>query len=108
MLQSQLDRLSPTEKLIIYYLAIGREPISLDRIEAHLQPLGRDLAPIQTIDSLQQRSLLEVTQGQRYTLQNVVMEFMTGATIRTLVGEITNDALDEPLALQQELFFLTV
>jgi len=70
--------------------------------------LGRDLAPIQTIDSLQQRSLLEVTQGQRYTLQNVVMEFMTGATIRTLVGEITNDALDEPLALQQELFFLTV
>ena len=105
VLQSQLDRLSPTEKLIIYHLAIQREPISLANIQTHLQPLGRDLALVQTIDSLQQRSLLEVTQGQRYTLQNVVMEFMTGATIRELVGEITNDNLLEPLAPQQELFF---
>ncbi len=105
VLQSQLDRLSPTEKLIIYHLAIQREPISLANIEAHLQPLGRDLALVQTIDSLQQRSLLEVTQGQRYTLQNVVMEFMTGATIRELVSEITTDNLDESLDPQPELFF---
>jgi WD40 repeat protein len=105
VLQSQLDRLSPTEKLIIYHLAIQREPISLANIETHLQLLGRDSALVQTIDSLQQRSILEVTQGQRYTLQNVVMEFMTGATIRELVGEIDNDNLCEPLAPQQELFF---
>jgi NB-ARC domain/WD domain, G-beta repeat len=105
VLQSQLDRLSPTEKLIIYHLAIQREPISLANIETYLQPLGHATALVQTIDSLQQRSLLEVTQGQRYTLQNVVMEFMTGATIRELVGEITNDALSEALAPQQELFF---
>jgi NB-ARC domain len=74
VLQAQLERLSPAEKLIIYHLAIQREPVSLESLETYLQPLGSAATIVQTIDSLQQRSLLEVTQGQRYTLQNVVME----------------------------------
>jgi WD40 repeat protein len=105
VLQSQLDRLSPTEKLIIYYLAIQREPISLESLEIHLQLLGQNTALMQTIGSLQQRSLLEVTQGQRYTLQNVVMEFMTGATIRELVAEMTSTELPQQLSSSTELFF---
>ncbi len=91
VLQAQLERLSPAEKLIIYHLAIQREPISLDSLETYLQPLGYAATVVQTIDSLQQRSLLEVTQGLRYTLQNVLMEFMTGATIRELVTEISDN-----------------
>jgi WD40 repeat protein len=96
VLQAQLERLSQAEKLIIYHLAIGREPISLTTLETHLQPLGYDANIVQTIDSLQQRSLIEVTQGQRYTLQNVVLEFMTGAVIRELAIELSSD---------NELFF---
>jgi WD40 repeat protein len=96
VLQAQLERLSPAEKLIIYRLAIDREPISLASLETHLQPLGYAGNLVQTIDSLKQRSLIEVTQGQRYTLQNVVMEYMTGATIRELATEIGRDG---------ELFF---
>jgi NB-ARC domain len=99
VLQAQLERLSPAEKLIIYRLAIDREPISLTSLETHLQPLGYAGNIVQTIDSLQQRSLIEVTQGQRYTLQNVVMEYMTGATIRELATEIGQD---------RGCFFLTV
>jgi WD40 repeat protein len=91
VLQAQLDRLSRAEKLIIYYLAIARESISIASLEIHLQPLGYGGNIVQTIDSLQQRSLIEVTQGQRYTLQNVVMEFMTGATLRELAAEIGGD-----------------
>jgi hypothetical protein len=60
---------------------------------------------IQTIDSLQKRSLLEVTQSQRYTLQNVVMEFMTEVTIRALANEINNDNRSTSLLPRQSLFF---
>jgi WD40 repeat protein len=105
VLQSQLDRLSPTEKLIIYHLAIQREPISIESIQTHLQPLGHDTALVQTIDSLQQRSLLEVTQGERYTLQNVVMEFMTGAMIKELVRELADTYLSTKLSIEQQFFF---
>jgi WD40 repeat protein len=105
VLQSQLDRLSIIEKLIVYHLAIQREPISLTRIKVHLQPFGFDSHAVEIIDSIQQRSLLEITQGQRYTLQNVVMEFMTAAMIRELVEEITADLQLEPVAPLQELFF---
>ena len=63
VLQAQLERLARAEKLIIYHLAIAREPISLTTLETHLQPLGYDTNIVQTIDSLQQRSLIEVTQG---------------------------------------------
>jgi WD40 repeat protein len=104
VLQSQLDRLSTLERVIIYQLAIYREPILLAKIEAHLQPLGHNFALIQTIDSLQQRSLLEVTQSQRYTLQNVVMEFMTAAMIQSLITEINNDCLSASLSPPQSLF----
>jgi WD40 repeat protein len=96
VLQSQLERLSRAEKLIIYHLAIQREPVTLESLETYMQPLGYAANIVQTIDSLQQRALIEVTQAQRYTLQNVVMEFMTGATIRELVTEIGDDG---------ELFF---
>jgi WD40 repeat protein len=96
VLQAQLERLSRAEKLIIYHLAIQREPVSLESLETYMQPLGYSANIVQTIDSLQQRALIEVTQAQRYTLQNVVMEFMTGATIRELVTEIGDDG---------ELFF---
>jgi WD40 repeat protein len=105
VLQSQLDRLSITEKLIIYHLSIQREPVSLSGIKMYLKPFGSDSQVVEMIDSIQQRSLLEVTQGQRYTLQNVVMEFMTAAMIRELVEEITTDLQLEPVAPLQELFY---
>ncbi len=105
VLQAQVDRLSTVEKLIIYHLAIQREPVSLASIKAYLIPLEWNTSVIETINSIQQRSLLEVIQGQRYTLQNVVMEFMTAGMIRELVEEITTDCRLEPLALLDGLFF---
>jgi hypothetical protein len=91
VLQAQLDRLTPTEKVIIYQLAIKREPQTLPELERHLQPLGLTAKLGPTIDSLKSRSLVEITQAESYTLQNVVMEFMTEATIRELSVEILGD-----------------
>jgi hypothetical protein len=98
VLQAQLDRLTLAEKVIIYQLAIKREPQALLDLERHLEPLGLTgkLGPI--MDSLKSRSLIEVTQAESYTLQNVVMEFMTDATIRELTAAIAGN---------RDAFFLT-
>ncbi|NJM46929.1 MAG: hypothetical protein HC860_12865 [Alkalinema sp. RU_4_3] len=91
VLQQQLDRLTIPEKVIVYHLAIKREPQTRSQLEQHLQPLDlvRDLD--QTINSLQSRSLLETTQNEGFTLQNVVMEFMTTSVLQVLSAEIRGD-----------------
>jgi NB-ARC domain len=98
VLQAQLDRLTPAEKIIIYQLAIKREPQTLSELEHHLAPLGLKAKLGPSIDSLKLRSLIEVTQAESYTLQNVVMEFMTDATIQ----ELSSELLDK-----RDAFFLT-
>jgi hypothetical protein len=103
VLQAQLDRLTPAEKVIIYQLAIKREPQTLSELEHHLEPLGLTAKLGPSIDSLKSRSLIEITQAESYTLQNVVMEFMTDAVIRELSTEILGD---RNLA-QADAFFLT-
>lgn len=99
VLQAQLDRLTPSEKVLMYHLAIKREPQTLSDLEAHLEPLGLAAKLGPSLDSLKSRSLIEVTQSESYTLQNVVMEFMTEATIRELAAEIVGD---------RNAFFLTI
>jgi WD40 repeat protein len=96
VLQDQLKRLSTVEKLVVYHLAIGRESLPLANLARHFQPLGYSSRLLPAIDSLQQRSLIEVTQSQNYTLQNVVMEFVTAALTEELTTEIAQD---------RELFF---
>jgi hypothetical protein len=103
VLQAQLDRLTQTEKVLIYHLAIKREPQTLPELERHLEPLGLAAKLAPSIDSLKSRSLIEVTQSESYTLQNVVMEFMTDATIRELSTEILADKI---LGVN-DAFFLT-
>jgi hypothetical protein len=104
VLQAQLDRLTPAEKVLIYHLAIKREPQSLQELERHLEPLGLSAKLSSSIDSLKSRSLIEITQAESYTLQNVVMEFMTDATIRAFSREILGD---RPNLSEQDAFFLT-
>ncbi|MFM2430597.1 MAG: hypothetical protein RLZZ511_1810 [Cyanobacteriota bacterium] len=99
VLQAQLDRLTPAEKVIIYQLAIKREPQAMLDLERYLEPLGLTAKLGLIIDSLKSRSLIEVTQNESYTLQNVVMEFMTDATIRELSTELTDS--------KRYAFFLT-
>jgi hypothetical protein len=43
ILTAQLARLTTEEKLLIYYLAIQREPVSIESMIAHFAPLGIDL-----------------------------------------------------------------
>src|SRR5207237_8480587 len=75
LLDEQFGRLSPLEQTILYWLAILREPVTLDDLRAVLvSPLPR-MQVLEAVDGLRRRSLIE--RGQRtgsFTLQSVVLE----------------------------------
>jgi WD40 repeat protein len=111
ILTAQLARLTREEKLLIYCLAIRREPVSLDTLSEHFAPLNLDRALPTTIDSLIKRSIVQSIgsndpistktpqksqKDRRYTLQNVILEFTTDRLLAKLQSE---------LAIPDGLFF---
>jgi WD domain, G-beta repeat len=111
ILTTQLARLTIAEKLLIYCLAIRREPVSIDTLVEQFAPLDLDRSLPGTIDSLIKRSIVQSvgsnyptsnqvreksTKVKRYTLQNVILEFTTDRLIEEL-----NLELESP----EKLFF---
>src|SRR5216683_518428 len=88
LLQEQWERLSALEQTLLWWLAILREPVTLEELQA---VLVAPLAPAQileAVDGLRRRSLVE--RGQRagsFTLQSVVLEDVTGRLVRTASQE---------------------
>ncbi|OUC16339.1 MAG: hypothetical protein B0A82_02105 [Alkalinema sp. CACIAM 70d] len=74
LLARHFDRLSLNEQEILYWLTIVREPISLDRLKTLLLLPEAKAKLLETLDSLNRRSLLE-TSTKGYTLQPAVMEY---------------------------------
>jgi ABC-type dipeptide/oligopeptide/nickel transport system ATPase subunit len=90
VLQSQFDRLTLEEKLVMYHLAVHREPISQSDLGTQLR-LPHFVARLpQTLESLQWRALIQTTYQQRYTLQNVLMEFMTAELLQAIAKELNS------------------
>lgn len=94
LLDEQFGRLSPLEQTILYWLAIAREPVTLQ--ELHTLLMAR-LAPVQVfeaVDGLRRRSLIE--RGQRlgsFTLQSVVLEYVSGHLVAQASEEIVQGRL---------------
>src|SRR6266487_3010733 len=94
LLQEQWERLSALEQTLLWWLAILREPVTLEELQA---VLVAPLAPAQileAVDGLRRRSLVE--RGQRagsFTLQSVVLEDVTGRLVRTASQEIVQERL---------------
>ncbi len=88
LLDQQFQRLSEIEKEIIYWLAIKRELVSLDEL---LNDIVRTLPKrevMEALESLRRRSLIE-QRTALFTLQSVVMEYMTDQLIEQICHEIT-------------------
>ena len=83
-----LDR-SALEQTVLLWLAILREPVSLEELLAVLvTPLSRAQV-LEAVEALRRRSLLE--RGKRqgtFTLQAVVLEYATGRLIAEASREI--------------------
>jgi WD40 repeat protein/class 3 adenylate cyclase/DNA-binding XRE family transcriptional regulator len=89
LLDEQFARLSAGEQTVLLWLAILREPVSLEELRAVLvTPLTRAQL-LEAMEALHRRSLLE--RGKRqgtFTLQAVVLEYATGRLIAEASREI--------------------
>ncbi|NJO98398.1 MAG: hypothetical protein HC764_22360 [Pleurocapsa sp. CRU_1_2] len=87
LLQQQFNRLTGLEQQILYWLAINREPVTLQELQ---QDFINPIAPrilLQSLASLQKRSLIEKS-NSFWGLQTVVMEYVTYELILKTAEEI--------------------
>jgi len=93
LINEQFHRLSELEQEIMYWLAIEREPVSLEDLEEDLEhPISRgDL--LVALGSLRRRSMIEASSTARFTLQPVIMEYMTDEFAEQIHQEIATEAI---------------
>lgn len=87
LLDWHFNRLSLQEKEIVYWLAINREPIRLSLLQEDIIPVtSKEQAP-SCLQELQRRLPLE-TNDAGFTLQPVLIEYMTEKLVDGVVQEI--------------------
>ncbi len=88
ILSQQFQRLSLVEKQILYALALERHPVTFFQLRDFLRNWASTSKLTQAWESLRRRSLLENT-AEGFTLQRVVMKYVT----EQLIKQICNEAL---------------
>jgi len=93
LLNEQFNRLSGLEISMMYWLMINREPVSLDDLKVDIvEPVTqRELQ--ESLGSLRERSLIE-TIPPHFTLQAVVLEYVTDRLIEKVCIEIDSGVID--------------
>ncbi|MEP0801448.1 NB-ARC domain-containing protein [Funiculus sociatus] len=87
LLARQIERLSELEQQVMYWLAIDREPVTLSELRANFVPQVSLGNLLEALTSLERRSLIEKYRTQ-FTLQPVVMEYMSDRLIEQICQEI--------------------
>ena len=93
LLVRQINRLTPLEKDIMYWLAINREPVAWQTLKVDLLEAVPFNRVLQAIDSLERRSLIE-RERSRITQQAVIMDYFTGELIQHVCKEISGQSSD--------------
>ena len=93
LLAQQFDRLSELEKEVLVWLAIEREAVGPDQLQANIVPSISRRELLEALRNLHRRSLLEQAKNG-FTLQNVVMEFLTDYLVDSVCQEIQSYQLD--------------
>src|SRR5205823_4666892 len=94
LLQEQWARLSALEQTLLWWLAILREPVTLSELQAVLVARLSPAQILEAVDGLRRRSLIE--RGQRagsFTLQSVVLEYVTAYLVEEAGEEIEQEQL---------------
>jgi WD40 repeat protein len=86
LLERQFDRLSVVEQQVMFWLAIDREWVSVQDLQADLLPTVSVGLLLESLEYLQGRSLIERKDG-RFTQQPVVMEY----AIEQLLGLVRQE-----------------
>jgi WD40 repeat protein len=95
LLGEQFARLSALEQSVLCWLAIMREPITLDELVEALVPSLPHVQVLEAVDACYRRSLIERGNGPgSVTLQSVVLEYVTAFLITEGSREIQQHQLD--------------
>lgn len=87
VLDRQFERLSTLEKSVMYWLAINREPVSLQELQNYLlSPIEKQKLP-EAIRSLERRSLIKKSSA-KFTQEPVVMQYVAEHFIEKISNEI--------------------
>ncbi len=98
VLRQQVGRLTPLEHLLLTWLAVLREWTTLDTLSQVLHPRVWRAQVLEALEALARRSLLEWGQQASFSLQSVVMEYLTDELGERFSKEI---ARGEPQHLRQ-------
>ena len=98
VLRQQVGRLSTLESLLLTWLAVLREWTELPTLAQVLHPQVRRAQLLEALEALSRRSLLERGQQASFSLQSVVMEYLTDVLGERLAAEIV---LGNPQQLRQ-------
>ncbi|WP_375510402.1 NB-ARC domain-containing protein, partial [uncultured Nostoc sp.] len=101
VLEQQFERLSDLEKDIMYWLAINRESITLSELREDIVSPVPQAKLLEAVESLGRRSLIEKATptliektGSLFTLQPVVMEYVTNSLTERVCEEIVTQNID--------------
>jgi WD40 repeat protein/transcriptional regulator with XRE-family HTH domain len=92
LLDMQFHRLTASEREIMYWLAIEREAASLDSLRGDLVYPVSTGTQLEALDSLRRRSLVETRGPGEFTLQPVIMEYVTMSLIESAYSEFDGEA----------------
>ncbi len=87
LLERQIERLSPIEQQVMFWLAIDREWVSVGDLQTDLLPAVSTSQLLEALEYLQGRSLIEV-KGGKFTQQPVVMEYAIEKLLMAIRAEI--------------------
>ena len=86
-LDRDFKRLKKTEQEIMYWLAINRQPTSLEELKEDLIPTAQVAELAEVLESLRYRSIIEIN-NSLFTLQPVVLVYTTNRLINQTYEEI--------------------
>src|SRR5256714_4661651 len=102
LLDEQFARLSALEQALLFWLAIVREPLGVDGLQALLVPPVAGVQVREALAALRRRSLVERGKAgaagdtqTTYTLQSVVMEYVTGALVERISDQVQLSAWED-------------
>ncbi len=94
LVQQQFERLSREEQTVMCWLVIERELVSLDTLARERGPVLSRKQVLEAVEALRRRSLIERgSQGTVFTLQPMLMEYMTEQVIEHISAEIGHGQL---------------
>ena len=93
LLDQQFNRLSTTEQQLMYWLAIDREAVAFLDLREDTVPLMSQRLLQETLESLQQRSLIQKNFG-KFTQQPAVMEYITSRLVEQISEEFISGKVD--------------